>query len=378
MTTNLLHPIDRQALSSAAARGLDALGIATLEQFLEAGATDPQTVKRVVGADGLAILRQQCTSASDLTMNLSPREPSLAFPPLTGIAGPPSEAPGFADRRQEGEEARQTILDRLQALQAGDTMPTKKLLTRWMMPVQNQGPYGYCVGFGSTASREFLSCQELSPGWAYRGAKALDGRPDLEGSWQVFALEFMARIGHVRPDVYSYDDTIADRPLRPLYKKAEPLQITGFVDLLLDARDFGLMPTLIKSILCGAFSPELGPQPVSISVALYESFTSSVTATSGLVRLPLPGEARLGGHAMCIVGYVDGEDPDNLYGLSYFLVRNSFGTQWALRNPLGHPGHALMPETYLSRPDLLWECLLCLAEPSPATQGWLGQLLRRG
>ncbi len=376
MTTNVLHPIARQALPSDAVRGLDALGITTLEQFLEAGAANARVMKRAAGAEGLTALRQQCEAASDLSVNFAPGEPGLSVPPLTGIAGPLTDAPGFADRRKEGDEARQVILNHLRALEAAGTMPTRKLLTPWMMPVLNQGPYGYCVGFGSTASREFLSCEELSPGWAYRGAKALDGRPDLEGSWQVFALEFMAQVGHVRPDDYSYEDAIAERPLRSLFRKAEHLQISGFVDLLLDAIEFGLMPTLIRSILCGLFSPDLGPQPVSISVALFESFVSPVTATTGLMRLPLPGETPLGGHAMCIVGYVDAADPDNLYGLSYFLVRNSFGDHWAARNPLGHPGHALMPEAYFRRPDLLWECLLCLAEPSPAVSRWLGRLLR--
>jgi hypothetical protein len=376
MDRSPLHAVARRSLPKEAAAALDALGIATLEQFLEASARNPAAIKQALGSKGLAALRQQCADAKDSAVSLSPIEPGFVFPPLTGIAGPLTDAPKSADRRRQAGTARQAILQRLKTLRASQVMPTKKLLTNWMTPVKDQGPYGFCVGFGSTASREFLSCAELSPGWAYRGAKALDGRPDLEGSWQVFALEFMAQVGHVGPEVYSYDDAIADRPLDAHFRKAEPLRISGFVDLLLDAGDLKLMPTLIKAILSGVFSSELGPQPVSVSLALYESFASPVTATTGLMRLPLPGESRLGGHAMCVVGYLEANDPDNLYGLNYFLVRNSFGERWAARNPLGHPGHALIPEAYFTKPELLWECLLCLAEPSPTLEGWLGRLLR--
>jgi len=46
---------------------------------------------------------------------------------------------------------------------------------------------------------------------------------------------------------------------------------------------------------------------------------------------------------MCVVGYIDGKDPANPYGLSYFMVRNSWGNTWAAENPFNAPGHAMIP-----------------------------------
>lgn len=69
---------------------------------------------------------------------------------------------------------------------------------------------------------------------------------------------------------------------------------------------------------------------------------------------------------MCVVGYIDADDVDGLYGMNYFVVRNSFGSRSAIQNPIALPGHALIPENYVKDKRPLWEALLCLAEPSPA------------
>mgnify|MGYP002146578935 CR=1 FL=1 len=60
-------------------------------------------------------------------------------------------------------------------------------------------------------------------------------------------------------------------------------------------------------------------------------------------KLGAPGEERLGGHAVMLVGY---EDMD-----SRFIVRNSWGMKW------GADGHFTMPYAYITNPDLaddLW------------------------
>ena len=63
---------------------------------------------------------------------------------------------------------------------------------------------------------------------------------------------------------------------------------------------------------------------------------------------------------MCIVGYIDGEDPTNPFGLDYVLVRNSWGPIWAAGNPFGAPGHALIPFAALTRPGDLMDAWIAI------------------
>ena len=70
--------------------------------------------------------------------------------------------------------------------------------------------------------------------------------------------------------------------------------------------------------------------PVVFSMDIYESFQNDV-GDNGIIQLPKLGEERLGGHAMCLMGY-----DDTLNGGS-FIVRNSWGQEW------GHNGYCYMP-----------------------------------
>jgi C1A family cysteine protease len=78
--------------------------------------------------------------------------------------------------------------------------------------------------------------------------------------------------------------------------------------------------------------------PVVFGFTVYESFESAVVAKSGVVPMPKPGEAVLGGHAVTIVGYE--------HTRRQFIVRNSWGTAW------GRQGYCYMPFDYVLDGDL--------------------------
>jgi hypothetical protein len=91
-------------------------------------------------------------------------------------------------------------------------------------------------------------------------------------------------------------------------------------------------------------------RPVALSVPVYKSWKgNSMLKLSGFIPMPLPGDAPDGGHAMCAVGYAD---DDEFAGGGYITLRNSWGTQFAPRNPIA-PGHALLPFAYWE--DYGWE-----------------------
>jgi len=86
--------------------------------------------------------------------------------------------------------------------------------------------------------------------------------------------------------------------------------------------------------------------PVTMGSLVFDSWHKSAeTNRTGKITLPFPGESPSGGHAWCVVGYVDDSE---VPGGGYFILRNSWGEGWAPDSPEA-PGHALMPYDYVER-----------------------------
>lgn len=73
--------------------------------------------------------------------------------------------------------------------------------------------------------------------------------------------------------------------------------------------------------------------PFVYGFTVYESFESTAVSKTGIVPMPKSGEEVLGGHAVLAVGYDD--------STRRFIVRNSWGTGWAVK------GYFFMPYAYL-------------------------------
>jgi C1A family cysteine protease len=93
------------------------------------------------------------------------------------------------------------------------------------------------------------------------------------------------------------------------------------------------MPTAIQQAL-------VGYDPVVIGFSVFSSFESDQTARTGWVAQPeVSSEQVLGGHAILIVGYFQHN------GMLYFVVRNSWGSDW------GDKGYCYMPASYIANPQ---------------------------
>jgi hypothetical protein len=87
-------------------------------------------------------------------------------------------------------------------------------------------------------------------------------------------------------------------------------------------------------------------RPVGLSIPVYNSwYQSAAVRQTGRITMRIGNEASIGGHAVCLVGYVD--TPTSPGG-GYFIVRNSWGTAaFGSVSPFG-AGYGTIPYQYIT------------------------------
>ena len=229
---------------------------------------------------------------------------------------------------------------------AGKKLPPEVRLMESLLPVKDQGERGTCVAFATVALREFLAegAAELSEQFLYWACKELDGG-DGPGTTLHTAMSALGEYGVCPASLWPYNrrqiegDEVQGSPDAKALKAAQDYRL---------AQARTVEPTLAehyKQMLAG--DEQTPGMPVVFATLVFNSwFMSAETHRTGKITIPLPGEQPLGGgHAWCIVGYVD---EASVPGGGYFIVRNSWSRQWAADSPEA-PGHALMPYAYVEQ-----------------------------
>ncbi len=230
----------------------------------------------------------------------------------------------------------------------GGSLPASvRLLDRTGAP-RSQGYRGTCVAFATVALREFVenlagagTSPELSEQFLYWACKELDGRPG-PGTTLHTAMGALSQYGCCRATTWPY----VGEPRESSEGQGPPT-----AGALEEARRYRMAdcrpvePGLVeqyKRMLAGWDGAP--PMPVVVGVLVFASWYYSPAAhRSGKLTLPLSHEEPISGHAMCVVGYVDDE---GVPGGGYFILRNSWGPEWAAASP-ERPGHALVPYAYV-------------------------------
>ena len=78
---------------------------------------------------------------------------------------------------------------------------------------------------------------------------------------------------------------------------------------------------------------------IAFGFTVFESFEKGSVKDGGIMTMPKDTEKSLGGHAVAIVGNI------NIEGTDYFIVRNSWGTEW------GDNGYFYMPYDFALNSD---------------------------
>lgn len=298
-----------------------------------------------------------------------------------GVASPvPGGSHPLPSHKAKSRIAQATQAADLEAflLQLRAALPERASVLDLQSPVRSQGRLGSCTGWGATAVREMqrrwrrpvgpFGDVVLSPLFSYLLAKERDGH-EGEGSWQRFVFDAMVDVGAVPEEAYPYRDRVPGPPPERLRRLARRFRLSGYLDLQLTGAA-RLHPDLIRAALSGHL---LGvPQAVAVSLAVTPAWRFLCATEEGWT-LYLDDPDILGGHAMAIVGYYW----DASIKQFVFVLKNSWGTGWAAKNPVA-PGCALVPERHLTDARLVWELLLPLPEAAPSVLAKPLQSLRCG
>ena len=213
-------------------------------------------------------------------------------------------------------------------------------LTPWASRVEDQGHLGSCTGQAVVGAYE-LSLRKMTPAqplelsslFAYFNARVIEGYTDEDvGAYVRSAIDALAKWGVCLEALWPYRIEEFDvTPPVACYADARQRRIKNY-------RRLSTLPDIKDALTQGL--------PVVAGMQVYSQFTDLDTRRP-VLQMPYSDEAPIGGHAVCIVGY----NSDS------FLVRNSFGADWA------NNGYFWMPFEYAERETMdLWVFDLALGE----------------
>jgi C1A family cysteine protease len=228
------------------------------------------------------------------------------------------------------------------------------LLPSGAWPVRFQGNRGTCVAFGTTAMVEWSVFAAEGPNpdyaeqflyWAIKTHTA-DPKPNADGTWLQFARDALANPGVCHEALWPYVTV----PVTPISGATATDPSAAAVA---DATTHVFAPTAYMKTPVGTAAALLAlltaGRPVAICMPVFgdpagpngsNNWSTAVGWQYGRVLNPPPTSVVVGGHCVCVVGFVpDTTEPAG----GYFIIRNSWDTSWGWAAPAGGPYHSPAP-----------------------------------
>lgn len=216
-------------------------------------------------------------------------------------------------------------------------------LTPGMPPVWDQRDLGSCVAFGSTAAlcyaRWKLGLAAIDPSqlFTYFAGRQRAGYPtDEDTGLQIRdGFDSLAKDGTPPATDWPYDTS--------KYALKPPVQ--AYTDATHDeATVYGAVSTgHVDDMIASGY-------PVTIGFDVPESFEADTTASSGVMPIPSPGEASVGGHCVVLCSTPrDGAEIGGIKGVLYRKARNSWSPDW------GQAGYFWYPVAAMGRASDFWQ-----------------------
>ena len=309
-------------------RRLAALGIESVEQLIGAATAASGELEAYLGVDLDRLVSSLPTAQAIPRAALETIESAVY---TLGVAIERIQSPAVAFQ--------------IPILEDADTVTCANLVKQ-MPPVRDQQQRGTCVAHAALAAFEHRlgvagAGRDLSEQFLYWNCKRHDGIPNQSGTWLGVALPLLHRDGVCEEPQWPYVGT--DIPGNE--GQAPPPAGAQLAALALRPRQIHqIAPTSVAD-----YRSELAlGRVVAFSVPVFNSwFGSRHVAYTGDITMPIPGEVRVGGHAMAIVGCLDQPNHPEIGG-GRFILRNSWGTSWGVNSPFG-AGYGTIPYAYIAR-----------------------------
>lgn len=198
----------------------------------------------------------------------------------------------------------------------------------FMPPVYDQLQVGSCTANAISAAIDHERKKQgeawLTPSrlFIYFNERSMEGTVASDSGAEIRdGIKSVASQGVCPESEWAYIDDgkqFAATPTPTCYTDAVKVEALQYASVPQDA-------VSIKTVLAQG-------RPVVFGISVYDAFESDEVAKTGLVPMPGPNDAPIGGHAICIVGFDDAK--------SLFTFRNSWG-DWA------DAGYGFLPYAYV-------------------------------
>ncbi len=198
--------------------------------------------------------------------------------------------------------------------------------------VYNQGKIGSCTANALSAAYEYNEIQHNNKTlfvpsrlFIYFNERKIENTIDYDSGAQIRdGIKSLKTQGVCSEIDWPYNMDFKEKPYNNCYTEAVNHKILKYHRIEQDIEH-------IKSCLSDEY-------PIVFGFAVYESFESEHTASTGIMSLPEENDKLLGGHAVMAVGYNDEK--------KVIIVRNSWGMEW------GDKGYFYMPYEYITNRNL--------------------------
>jgi C1A family cysteine protease len=200
-------------------------------------------------------------------------------------------------------------------------------------PVYDQGQLGSCTSNAIGGAIEFDQMKEKLPQifvpsrlFIYYNERVIEGTVNTDaGAMLRDGIKTMAKQGACPEPMWPYlIAKFKTKPSAACYTEAAKHTAVSYQRLVQSLSQ-------MQGCLASGY-------PFVFGFTVYENFESDTVARTGHAPMPESGEAVLGGHAVCAVGYNTAR--------RWFICRNSWGTSWGMK------GYFTIPFAYLTDSDL--------------------------